>query len=287
MVSTPILRVLLVEPADASAVGPHLTGHDPRFLVGRADSVEAAVAEVTANRYDCAVLDLLVVGIPDDLHAIRAADAAVAIVVLGDEEQDEQTVDALALGVEEHLTRGHMDAELAGRAIRFAVARRRAVATRVRQALQDPLTGLPNRLAIEEMVGEALQRAERRATRIALIFIDLDGFASIVDIEGRAVADEALVGVADRLGEVARESDAIGRLDTDTFVVVCEDLALEASVRRLAERIEEVLAEPIAAGGRLMHLRPVFTFASGGPSQTPAQLLRRSSMGTVDVAFGR
>lgn len=285
--STPILRVLLVEPADASAVGPHLTGQNPRFLVGRAGTTAAAVAEVAANRYDCAVLDLLVVDVPDGLHAIRAADPSVAVVVLSDDGQEAQTVEALAMGVEEHLTRGHVDAPLACRAVRFAVARKRAEASRVRQALQDPLTGLPNRLAIEEMVGESLQRAERRATRIGLIFIDLDGFAAIADIEGRAVADEALVGVADRLGEVARESDAIGRLDGDTFVVVCEDLALEASVRRLAERIEEVLTEPIAAGGRLMRLRPVFTFTSGGPSQTAAQLLRRSSIGTVDVAFGR
>lgn len=283
--SAPIVRVLLVASGEALDAAEHLAGDGARFLVQTVTDVDHAVAELSTNRYDCAVLDLGTVSVPDGLQAVRAADPSVALVVLSGEAEEAETVEAFAVGVEDYLTRGHLDEVLAARAVRYAVARKRAENARVRSALQDPLTGLPNRLAVEEHLAVALQRAERRGTRIALIFVDLDGLTSFAGAEGRQVADEALVEVAERLREVARESDAVARLEGDAFVVVCEDLTLEVSVRRLAERIEEVLTVPVAVGGRRVEVGPRFAFASGGPAQTPAGLLRRVPGSTVGLAF--
>jgi diguanylate cyclase (GGDEF)-like protein len=285
-VSRPIVRVLLLGAPGRDGVDDDVAADGTRFLVQAVDDVDGAVRELSANRYDCAVLDLARVAVPVGLLAVRAADPSVAIVVLSGAAEEAATIEALSLGAEDYLTRGHIDPVVAGRAVRFAIARKRAETSRVRTALQDPLTGMPNRLAVEEHLAIALQRAERRGTRIALVFVDLDGLDGVAAERGRKVADEALVVAGERVREVARESDAVGRLEGDHFVVVCEDLSLEVSVRRLAQRIEEVLAEPVPLPGGDVHLEARLAFASGGPSQSPAALLRRLPGAGAGLAFG-
>jgi diguanylate cyclase (GGDEF)-like protein len=288
---TPILRVLLVEqPADASDAGGEgdvttaLAGDGTRFVVNRLQAFDGAVTEVATNRYDCAVVDLELLG-DEALQSLRAADPALALVVVSDDTQDDRTIELLAHGVDGYLTRGHVDEVAAGRTVRFAVARKRAEVTRIRTALQDPLTGLPNRLAVEEHLGIALQRAERRGTRIALIFVDLPGLDDLTREAGHHAAEEVVLQVADRLREVARESDAVGRLDPG-FVIVCEDLTLAISLRRLGARVEEVLAPPLLVDGQPVDVAPTLSFASGGPAQTPVDLLRRGAGGQAELAFG-
>jgi diguanylate cyclase (GGDEF)-like protein len=284
-VTVPILRVLLVEQPDGDGrAGAHLGGEGSGLVVQRADDLEAAADVLAGGRFDCAVLDLAAVAGPPALRALRAVAPEVAVVVVSPPEEEEATAALMVGGAEDHLTRGHVDPVLAARAVRLAVARKRGERTRVRSALVDPLTGLPSRLAIEEHLAVALQRAERRGTQLALVFVDVDGLDALAAASGHQVLEDVVVQVAERLRDVARESDSVGRLADGGFVVVCEDLSAAVSVRRLAERIEEVLAVPLTADGRDLDLSSRLRLTTAGPGRSAAELLHAAPGGTLDLA---
>lgn len=91
-------------------------------------------------------------------------------------------------------------------------------------AHHDALTGLPNRVLLADRMNRALARAHRSQTRLALLFIDLDGFKAINDTLGHEAGDQALMEVARRLNQVVRESDTVARVGGDEFVLVLSDL---------------------------------------------------------------
>jgi len=91
-------------------------------------------------------------------------------------------------------------------------------------ALHDSLTGLPNRIAIQEHLAQALKRAERSGTSVALMFIDLDNFKLVNDSFGHAAGDELLRAVAARIREVVRDSDLVARQGGDEFLILLTEL---------------------------------------------------------------
>ncbi|TFI43383.1 EAL domain-containing protein [Rhodococcus sp. 1R11] len=128
-----------------------------------------------------------------------------------------------------------------------------------RAALQDPLTGLPNRMKLLERIGSAIERGARTGAAAAVLFCDLDGFKRINDTGGHAAGDAVLVEVARRLRSVLRAEDSIARVGGDEFVLVVDALPAEngtgnpaggALAAQVAERIRTVLAAPITYGGR-------------------------------------
>jgi diguanylate cyclase (GGDEF)-like protein len=111
-------------------------------------------------------------------------------------------------------------------------------------ATHDALTGLPNRTLIRDRIEQMLIRARRSADPVAALFVDLDNFKSINDTLGHRAGDELLCAVADRLGAVVRETDALGRLGGDEFVVIADGQSLSAGPELIAERLLDALAEP-------------------------------------------
>jgi diguanylate cyclase (GGDEF)-like protein len=111
------------------------------------------------------------------------------------------------------------------------------------QAHHDPLTGLPNRLLLGDRLHKALQRAHRDETGLAVLFIDLDRFKNINDTLGHQVGDRVLCEVAWRLGRLMRESDTVGRLGGDEFLIVIEDILGPTAVSHIAEKILNVLQD--------------------------------------------
>lgn len=116
-------------------------------------------------------------------------------------------------------------------------------------AFYDPVTQLPNRRKLLDILSEAMRRDERFATHSCLMFIDLDHFKNINDTQGHEVGDKLLIEVARRLRQCLRESDVLGRLGGDEFVVLLEGLShnpnatlVQAEV--MAEKIRAVLAQP-------------------------------------------
>jgi diguanylate cyclase (GGDEF)-like protein len=144
------------------------------------------------------------------------------------------------------------------------------------QALHDPLTGLPNRLFVDQKVYQFLETARSRGTPIAVFFIDLDDFKKVNDTLGHSVGDELLRAVADRLSSAVRESDTVGRLGGDEFVVLSEGPFTGDRLNVVAERLLAVLREPFRLASA--NLRQIATSASigvaAGMSDSPGALMR-------------
>ncbi len=113
------------------------------------------------------------------------------------------------------------------------------------QSLHDSLTGLPNRALVIDRAEQMLARARRTQTPMAALYVDIDGFKQVNDSLGHAAGDELLRVVAARLSDVIRGADTVGRLGGDEFVVLVENYALDAGPEMVAERICEVIAQPV------------------------------------------
>lgn len=113
----------------------------------------------------------------------------------------------------------------------------------------DPLTGLPNRLMLEQRLSRALEQARHNQTRVALVFVDLNGFKAINDQYGHAAGDRVLSATARRLQGILRTSDTVARIGGDEFVVILEGLSpgldLEEEARRIGEKIFNELSPPV------------------------------------------
>ena len=113
------------------------------------------------------------------------------------------------------------------------------------QALHDALTGLPNRVLVIDRAEQMLSRAQRIRAPAAALFIDLDDFQQINDRFGHPAGDELLQTIAARLQAVVRGGDTVGRLGGDEFVALVEPGSFEIAPELVAERILEVLRQPI------------------------------------------
>ncbi len=127
------------------------------------------------------------------------------------------------------------------------------------QALHDPLTGLPNRALFLERVREALHRDGQgttrdhhgRAARIALCYMDLDGFKMINDSLGHHVGDELLTAVAERIGRVVQgDGRLVARMGGDEFVILLENSRDTAEAIAVADRVLSQLEHPVRIGGQ-------------------------------------
>jgi diguanylate cyclase (GGDEF)-like protein/PAS domain S-box-containing protein len=115
-----------------------------------------------------------------------------------------------------------------------------------RRASHDPLTGLPNRHAFVERIGQVLRRTRRgqNSREVGVLFMDLDGFKTINDSLGHEAGDRLLVAVAERLRNRLRNEDVLARFGGDEFAVLLEDTAGTSEAIRVAQRIAEDLREP-------------------------------------------
>ncbi|MBK5965013.1 hypothetical protein CCR95_13195 [Thiocystis minor] len=131
-------------------------------------------------------------------------------------------------------------------------------------AHHDVLTGLPNRLLLNDRLGRAIARAHRHQTRIAVLFLDLDRFKNINDSLGHPVGDLLLREVASRLAGRVRETDTVARLGGDEFIILIEDMTHEDEADAIARQLLHVLQAPY-----LLAERRLFVSASIGVSLYP------------------
>jgi diguanylate cyclase (GGDEF)-like protein/PAS domain S-box-containing protein len=152
-----------------------------------------------------------------------------------------------------------------------------------RQALHDPLTGLPNRLLLMDRARQALARLHRSDTVVALLFIDLDKFKAVNDNLGHEVGDALLRSVSGRLAELMRDSDTVARLGGDEFVILAEEIEGDGEAVALAERVLDALDRPFSLGSAdVSILASVGIAVSRRPDADPEAMLREA-----DVAMYR
>jgi diguanylate cyclase (GGDEF)-like protein len=139
------------------------------------------------------------------------------------------------------------------------------------QAARDPLTGLANRATFEQRVEQALGPARESGHRIAVLFIDLDGFKPVNDTYGHGVGDDVLRTLGRRIDSVVRASDTAARLGGDEFVVLIDPLPDRHVAEATAERILSAMATPIRSQGHDINLAASIGVAVfEGPSSTSA-----------------
>lgn len=145
--------------------------------------------------------------------------------------------------------------ELALEALAKSAEQQRVLAARMRDmALQDALTGLPNRRAFVERIERATARASRHGSAVAVLFLDLDGFKVINDSLGHAAGDRLLTLVAERLRGLLRPEDTVARLGGDEFTILVEDVPNIGAVIHIAERINAALVPPVEVAGRTVSI---------------------------------
>src|SRR5579872_4348573 len=132
-------------------------------------------------------------------------------------------------------------------------------------ASHDPLTGLPNRVLLDDRLGQAIALAEREQQQFAVLLVDLDRFKTVNDSLGHRAGDDLLKEVARRLSSVIRGADTLARLGGDEFVVVVSLHENSLSPEQLAERMIAALEPPMRLLGVDVH-----TAASIGIAIYPA-----------------
>ncbi|MFP5339710.1 MAG: putative bifunctional diguanylate cyclase/phosphodiesterase [Gammaproteobacteria bacterium] len=119
-----------------------------------------------------------------------------------------------------------------------------------RQANHDLLTGLPNRILLNDRIDQGLARAARLGYYLTLVFIDLDNFKFINDGLGHVAGDELLKSIARRLSGCLRSSDTVARVGGDEFVLVLSDHYRVSTVISLLERVLNEIRRPVTLAGR-------------------------------------
>jgi len=117
-------------------------------------------------------------------------------------------------------------------------------------AYSDPLTGLANRTSLGPSLEQAVQRARRRNSKLAVVFVDLDGFKQINDVHGHDAGDAMLVELGRRLRANLRASDLVARLGGDEFLVVLEEVTETSPVETVARKLLSEVVRPYLLGGR-------------------------------------
>lgn len=122
------------------------------------------------------------------------------------------------------------------------------------QAYHDALTGLPNRVLLNDRLSVALAHAERNQSLLALLFLDVDQFKLINDTLGHASGDTLLCMIAERLQECVRSEDTIARLGGDEFMILLPYIQHAEDAAEVAHKITEALNRPLVVEGQELHL---------------------------------
>lgn len=155
--------------------------------------------------------------------------------------------------------------------VRIGVARditerKRAEKRLYHLANHDPLTGLPNRMLFKDRVTKAVEHGKRYQSKLALLYLDLNGFKLVNDKHGHSTGDRFLKDMSNRLSTNIRNADTIARIGGDEFAVLLTGITDANSVSDAIDKIRFLIEEPIEIGGHLLSVT-----ASIGSAQFPEE----------------
>ncbi len=144
-------------------------------------------------------------------------------------------------------------------------------------ARYDTLTGLPNRLMLNETLGKAMCEADRWRMRCGLMMIDLDRFKAVNDTLGHLVGDQLLARVSDRLKSLMSENEICGRLGGDEFAIVVRDALDGARIREVAYAVITALSQPYEIDHHMLFVGASVGSAIGPRDGTTVETLMRNA----------
>jgi diguanylate cyclase (GGDEF)-like protein/PAS domain S-box-containing protein len=121
-------------------------------------------------------------------------------------------------------------------------------------AQYDSLTGLPNRLLLNDRLGQAIALAHRHSSQVVVMFLDMDGFKHINDSLGHSTGDKLLQSIAKRLEDSVRAPDTVSRQGGDEFIVLLQEVVHPKDAVIVARRVLEALAEAHSIGQHVLHI---------------------------------
>ncbi|MEN8205388.1 MAG: EAL domain-containing protein [Pseudomonadota bacterium] len=159
------------------------------------------------------------------------------------------------LKLEERVARRTRELEIANEQLALSKEQAESVASRMEyHAHHDALTGLPNRILLNDRITSELAHARRQQTNAALLFLDLDRFKIINDSLGHAIGDQLLRAISRRLNKCVRDEDTVARLGGDEFMILLPRISGSADAGRIAKKIIERLVDPISCNGHVLHI---------------------------------
>jgi diguanylate cyclase (GGDEF)-like protein/PAS domain S-box-containing protein len=144
--------------------------------------------------------------------------------------------------------------------------------------LHDALTGLPNRLLLEDRLAQAVASSKRRGDTLAVFSINLDRFKNVNDSLGHQAGDRVLEAIAERLKSFTRASDTIARSGGDEFVLACSGISDSAQIDTIATKVASIFSTPFLVDQEQTHLTAsigIAQFPENG--ETPEALLQASN----------
>jgi len=204
-----------------------------------------------------------------EIRLLQRASARVPCIVLGNDEPERASIEALRKGAQDWLSLDGLSPADLPRIIALATERTRAPAGPV-------CTELSNPSLLFDRLRQATSRARRFSHQAAVLLVDVDRFGDINSSLGQDAGDELLNMVSDRLRSAVRESDAVFRLRHDEFALVLEDLGKGDTIDIPAQRVLNSFATPFHFGGNEI----VLTASIGGAvfpthGQNAQELMRR------------
>jgi diguanylate cyclase (GGDEF)-like protein/PAS domain S-box-containing protein len=223
-------------------VAERMTGWSPHDAVGRPMAEVAPIFDATSgqaipNPMELALMDNRTVALPSNCHLIRRNGVEIPI---------EDSASPI------HNRQG----QAIGAVIVFRdVSEARSMTRQMTYSAQhDFLTGLPNRMLLNDRVSQAITSAPRHAKKIIVLFLDLDGFKHINDSLGHPIGDQLLQSVAKRLTACVRASDTVSRQGGDEFVVLLSEVEQPEDAAISARRILHAVAQPHSIEGHDLHV---------------------------------
>jgi len=155
-----------------------------------------------------------------------------------------------------------------------------------RLAMRDHLTGLPNRVLLDQRLSTLLAEAATASTSVAVMFIDLDDFKLINDTSGHHQGDLILVEIARRLAACVRPDDTVARMGGDEFVVICPDVSDMRDAVALADRLRPVCQEPISINDSTFQVELSVGIALSTPDVSKNELLSQADIALYSAKAG-
>jgi diguanylate cyclase (GGDEF)-like protein len=247
-----VLKILLVEDNLAEARLVIELFRDCTAVladVRHVPTIAEACDVLADDTFDVVLLDL---SLPDGygvatVRRVRATALHIPIVVLSGDGDEAAATAAVAEGAQDYLVKSQIDDAGLLRAIRHAIGRHELMQ---RVAYFDMLTGLPNRAHFRDGLTQALARSQRYAEKMALLFIDLDGFKRINDVYGHETGDAVLRAVAGRIRESLRASDVAARYGGDEFTVMLPFIDSDEDGAFVAEKLRKCISAPLEIDGK-------------------------------------